>query len=257
MQADKHNLKRVSFASDAVRVVSFRQGDHICLFYRDLEEQVSTVGPFVKVGLLRNERCLCLLPQSHAEHLLAWLEASGINCAHEVSRGALVVCDPASTYLRGGEFNREKMVEFVDHEVREALAMGFRGFRAAGDLSWAAQVAGASSQLPEYERAMDRYFPGRPALGLCMYPIELFSPSLLERIMDCHRLSLSNHHPQKRSIRIRHGRTFADVFFDRESPSLFHYTIRKEDSSGILSMGQEHTLTSALDAAESALRSSR
>jgi hypothetical protein len=74
--------------------ISFRHGDHICLFYNDINEQTILTVPFVKVGLRRGERCLCVLTTAQSDRLCSSLRASGIDPQKEVSRGALLFATP-------------------------------------------------------------------------------------------------------------------------------------------------------------------
>src|SRR5579871_3641344 len=225
-----------------IRVSSFQKGDHICFFYRSLEEQMATAAPFVLTGLQRGERCLCVLPQAQTERLLGWLDNSGFNPQKEIARRALVMRTPQEAYLAAGSFNGNLMMKLLDEGMRQAVAEGFSGFRGTGDLSWAARDACVCGYLPEYERMLDEYFPGKPFVGICMYDARSFEEASLRRILDAHRLALITPDEKKRAIRIRNGRAFGDVTFDRNSPYLFHYTVQREGKSEYLYMGQEPTL---------------
>lgn len=239
--------------SDAVHIVTFHHGDHVCLFYRDLEEQMAIAAPFVNVGLRRDERCLCVLTKEQSERLIFMLEAAGIDAKKQIERGALWISSPAEAYLAGGRFDREQMVRFLDEGMQKALAAGFTGFRGTGDLSWAALDSHACGDMPEYERLLDKYYPGKPALGICMYDANLFKPRQLDDLMKAHRLALMAHDQGRRAIRIRQGSVFGDVIFDRENPTLFHYAVQQDDSTNLLTVGQESTLTAAIAAVETSL----
>jgi hypothetical protein len=64
-----------------------------------------------------------------------------------------------------------------------------------------------------------------------------------------------NSSDDKRSVRIRKGRIFGDVVFDRNVDSpLFHFVVQRENSADVLLSGQESTLTGAIGAVENALR---
>ncbi|HKW66216.1 MAG TPA: MEDS domain-containing protein [Terriglobales bacterium] len=236
-------------------ITSFQKGDHICLFYRTPVEQLSAAGPFVQVGLERGERCLCVLPQSELEGLLAWLSNAGVDVDERIANGALVLAKPEEAYLAGGSFNRELMLKFLDAGMREALRLHFTGFRGTGDLSWAARDSGACSQMPEYEAMLDRYYPGKHCLGICMYDTALFSPAQLASIQQSHRLALAESPENKRRLRIRNGQAFGDVTFDRQMPRLFHYTVQKNDSNEFFHVGQAATLPAAINCVNSALSS--
>jgi MEDS: MEthanogen/methylotroph, DcmR Sensory domain len=238
----------------AVHAVSFHHGDHICLFYQDVEEQMAVAVPFVEIGLLRGERCLCVLTRPQAELLCAALETEGLSPKEEMARGALLLRTPEEAYLSGGNFDRHAMVKQLDDAMRESLALGFTGFRGTGDLSWAAHDTGACGQLPEYEAMLDRYFPGKQSLGICMYDMRLFSAEEITQLMKVHRLAILHPSETRRAIRMRKGRVFGDVLFDRlQKTSIFHFVVQEEDSAKVLMSGQDSSLTGAIKAVESAL----
>lgn len=237
-----------------IPVISFRHGDHICLFYRDQQEQMGVAAPFVQIGLLKGERCLCVLTVRETEILFASLRAVGMNPDREVSSGALLVATPEQAYLRGGRFHREEMIHFLDQAMKEAVSLGFSGFRGTGDLSWCAADMDSCSQMPEYEAALDRYFPGKPALGICMYDLRLFRVAQVNTIMKAHRLAILKHGDNNRAVRIRKSGFFGDVIFDAiDRSTLFHYVVQKDDSSAVLMSGQNSTLSGAMRAVETAI----
>ena len=241
--------------SAEIHVGAFRNGDHICFFYRSAEEQFSTAAPFVQVGLLRNERCLCVLPTEKIQMLLSHLDDCDIDIQKAIDRGALILCTPEEAYLKGGAFDREQMAKLLDNAMRESLKLGFTGFRGTGDLTWAVNNSNHCGQLVEYERSLDKYYPGKPTLGICMYDARQFDDAQLNQVMEAHRLSLSASSAHKRQIRIRNGQAFGDVIFDRISPAIFHYRIQKMGSNELLNLGQEPSLVAAMDSVESILRS--
>lgn len=108
--------------------------------------------------------------------------------------------------------------------------------------------------MPEYEAALDRYFPGKPSLGICMYDLRLFSAAQVNAIMKSHRLAIIKHSDNNRTVRIRKNRFFGDVIFDVTEPTtLFHYVVQKDNSSDVLMSGQDSTLSGAMRAVESAI----
>ena len=237
---------------EAMHVKPFHQGDHICLLYRDLEEQIDTAGPFVLLGLLRNERCLCVLTQPQSERLLAWLEAAGLDYASEISRGALIMTRPEDAYLKGGSFRKQDMLKLLDNAMRESLAMGFSGFRGTGDLSSSAEDPACCADLVEYEQILDRHIPGVSIAGICMYNANLLHTDDLKKVMESHHFALSSSSLNQRTMRIRRGQQFGDITFESKSASQFQYVIGSEGSAEVVS-GQETTLAGAMAAVEAAL----
>ena len=240
--------------SDGMHAISFRHGDHICLFYNDINEQTAVAVPFVKAGLLQGERCLCVLTSSETDRLRSGLRRSGIDPEREISRGALKIATPERAYLANGKFQREAMIKLLDGAMRESLELGFTGFRGTGDLSWAARDTGICGQLPEYETMLAKYYPGTKSLGICMYDMRLFSPAQIASLVKAHRVAILHPDDSNRRIRIRRDRVFGDVIFDRAQPSsVFHYVVQKDESEEVLMSGQDNSLVGAMNAVEAAI----
>lgn len=243
--------------ASAVHVLAFNKGDHVCLFYRDLADWTSTAAPYILLGLKRQERCFCVVPEEHAQALRAALAAAGIDPAAEEARGALFIQPPVTVYLRDGVFDGRRMTALLEAAVREAITHEFQGFRALGDLGWAARDSSCCAQLPAYEAMMAEFYPDSPALGLCSYDMRLFDPGELQELMTLHQVALSAPEPAKRSIRLRHGRSYGDIVFDRTLPSVFHYAVLTDDSPALVASGQEPSLSSAMATVKATLSRSR
>lgn len=238
----------------AVHVLAFSKGDHVCLFYRDLADWTATAAPYIQLGLSRQERCFCVVPEAHAQALCAALSAARIDCAAEQARGALFIQPPDAVYLPDGHFDGHRMTALLQAAVREAVEDEFQGFRALGDLGWAARDAGCCAQLPAYEAMMAEFYPSHPALGLCTYDIRLFDHHQLDELMQLHQLALSAPEPSKRSIRLRNGQRYGDIVFDPALPYLFHYAVGADGSPEVIASGQEPSLSGAMTSVRTALR---
>jgi hypothetical protein len=196
-----------------------------------------------------------VLPKEKIPMLLSHLDDGAVDVQKAIQRGALILCTPEEAYLKGGAFDRRQMAQLLDDMMRESLKLGFTGFRGTGDLTWAVNDSNHCGQLVQYEQALDKYYPGKAAVGICMYDASQFDQSQLNQVMEAHRLSLSASSAGKRKIRIRNGKAFGDVIFDRVSPKLFHYRIQKTGSNELLNLGQEASLVAAMDSVESILSS--
>lgn len=245
-------------SSSNLSVVYFRLGDHICLFYRSEEELLATLGPYVRLGLERNERCFCIQTKEVRSQLVAELQAAGVDADHHIRRGALMMVDPQQVYFDCGKFDPGVMTELLATSIREAVQEGFSGFRAAGDMRWALEAKPGCDRLLEYEALMQRFYPDKPAVGLCSYPVTHFTSETLEQVLEVHRFALLEGHPaaKHRTLRIRNGKYFGDVAFcycDAENP-LFHCLIQQEAGAEILSWTQEQSLGDAISSVERQLR---
>ena len=239
----------------ASRVACFTNGDHVCLFYRHVAEQVATVGPYIQIGLLRNERCLCIQNQQTKELLSRWLSERGIDTEKEIARGALVFVEPGDVYRYrpDGSLDRDGMLELLDHALQETLSLGLQGFRPTGEVVWQLCDDGRCGQLVEYEMLLDRYLPGKPMVGLCQYDVRRFEPAHLASILSTHRLALFSGEAGKHAMRLRKNGRFADIIVDERNPTLFHYTVQNDGVSDVLALGQAESFRSAISAAQAHL----
>jgi DcmR-like sensory protein len=241
--------------SSGIHVSHFTHGDHICLFYSDLDEQVATVGPYVLDGLAHNERCLCIQETQARHELLRWLSSRGIDAHKEVARGALIFMEPtnAYTYRSDGSLDQEGMLKLVAQSLEDALSAGFSGFRPTGEVVWSLDDD-RCAQLAGYERMLDRYLPGTHTVGLCQYDIRRFQREYLDAILSAHKLGLLTVEDSRRTMRIRNGHKFADIVFRENQPDTFAYKVRVDGSADLIAIGQEDSLGAAISRCQGHLR---
>lgn len=241
-------------------LIQFKRGDHICIFYRDEASLASTLVHYLADGLRRDERCFCAQKPHMIPQLLHGLDALGFDTAHETRRGALELHTEDEVYFTHGRFEPQLMTDMLEKSIDDALARGFTGFRTAGELSWALDAhrtdcsATMCDQLIDYEKMVERSFPGKPAIGVCQYHAQRFPPHLLRQVLDSHRTALeetmvsSNHS----TLTLRAGNFLADIVTDRVNPGeAFHYVVQIKDNPEVLSWGQEYSMDAAIQSSQS------
>src|SRR5437763_27583 len=124
-------------AERELQIAELRQGDHVCQIYQDAAEQRAAAVAFVQAGLSRGERCLSIADEQTAAQLAPALAAAGVDVSGAVQRGALSLLTPRDAYLRSGKFVPAVMFDLLRQAIDEALAAGFSGLRATGEMSWA------------------------------------------------------------------------------------------------------------------------
>lgn len=155
------------------RRLVYQQGDHICTIYSSPEEQLVAAIEYVKAGLERGERCLYVCGEHAPEQFRAALQAEGVDVVAEEKRGALVLITKHEGHLEGGSFSPDRMIHKLDEAVKDALAAGFKGLAAAGDMSWVLERAPGTESLAEYESRLNDFYAKSRALGLCQYSAQL------------------------------------------------------------------------------------
>ena len=174
----------------------YRQGEHICSLYETAEEQVSTAAEYLADGLRRGERVFYVAESSAAlARFNTALEASGIDSAAMLDRGALIESTHAEAHLVGGRFDCERMLRLLNEAVESALNDGFAGLRTCGDMSWLANDPPGATQVVEYEGLLNRFFDDIRGAGMCQYDRHRLPPRLLHGALATHSsVILDGHH---------------------------------------------------------------
>ena len=235
----------------------FRHGDHTCVFYQTEDALREVLTPFIADGLRRGERCFCAQKSHIGKRLLFDLRFLGIDTDDAINRGALEIHTEDEVYLSNGRFNPAVMVDMLMSSLDDALDKGFTAFRTAGELSWASGSKSLCTQLVDYEKLVDRCFPGKPAVGLCQYDMRVFSPALLETIVEAHRLHVS--HPPNSTVfsglTIRSGNYCSEIVADKfvHTPN-YYYVVQRRQPAEVVGWGIAPSLDSASEKAEQVAR---
>lgn len=107
------------------------QPGHICAFFDSRDEEYETLLPYFREGVDGGEQVLNVLDAARLPEHCERLEAGGIPIDDERLR----VASSEETYVAGGAFDMERMVNFVSDALRSAAAEG-RLVRTAGWMDW-------------------------------------------------------------------------------------------------------------------------
>lgn len=143
---------------------------HQCLIYDGSPTQhLSSLVMTLKEHLEQGFRCLFLHYPAMVAGVRYYLTAAGVDVTQEVNRGALVLSSDNS-HLIDGIFDADRMIEMLADTVEHALADGYKGLFATGDMTWEFGPEKNFVKLLEYERALEQLFQKTPALrGVCQY----------------------------------------------------------------------------------------
>ena len=170
---------------------SIQPGDHVALIFKTRNEQFHWVCSYMRDGLERNERCLYIAHENSVPSVLNRLERAGIDTQAAQRRRALEIFTREQSYLKYGIFEPSKMIADLKREVDAAIADGFTGLRASGEMTWALDMPEALGQLREYEMQLHRNF-GPRLTGLCQYDQTRFEPQLLSDVIRIHPKLIAN-----------------------------------------------------------------
>lgn len=147
---------------------------HQCIIYdgppsRILPALVATI----RSNLRANMRCIYMNSPAMVAGLRSGLYAAGTDVERELTRGALVL-DSDSAHLVDGRFEVSRMLDSLETAVQAALADGYVGLFATGDMTWEFGPENDLSKLLHYEWGLEQLFHRQPALsGICQYHRDL------------------------------------------------------------------------------------
>lgn len=160
---------------------------HQCLIYdgppsRSLPALVASIRQRVYGGW----RCMYFNSPAMVAGLRSGLAASGMDVEREMSLQRLILAADDS-HLLGGKFDIDRMIETLDSHSSNAVAEGYRGLFAVGDMTWEFGHEQDFSKLLEYEWRLEQVFRKQPALaGICQYHRNLLPPAAMHDALVSH-----------------------------------------------------------------------
>lgn len=147
---------------------------HQCMIYdgppsRMLPALVGTI----RRNLDAHVRCMYINSPPMVAGLRSGLYAAGTDVERELKQGSLVL-DSDNSHLVDGHFEVERMIDTLDAAVQTALADGYTGLFATGDMTWEFGPDKEFSKLLQYEWSLEQLFQKHAALsGICQYHRDL------------------------------------------------------------------------------------
>jgi hypothetical protein len=173
---------------------------HQCLIYQGAPSRHLPAVAAVALEKLRHHyRCLYMNSAAMVAGMRSSLAAAGVDVAHEVGKGSLVLTSERRQ-LVDGVFDVERMIQCVEEALLQSLADGYHGLWATGDLTWEMGSAKDYSKVAEYEWRLEKLLDAHPQLcGICQYHADTLPAEAMRQGMMVHptifvskKLSLRN-----------------------------------------------------------------
>ena len=176
--------------SGSIEWEDLHHGDHVCYFYEDPSDLHLHISKFFAEGLKRNERCVYVFDDPDSTGLDVALATQGVDVAAERSRGALVYLTKEETYLAGGVFRPEKVIDGWRSLLEDTLNAGFMGIRGVGESGWVLHDPDHCREVINYELMVDLFFLNeQPRItGVCAYRHKDFPEAVIDGARLSHRL---------------------------------------------------------------------
>lgn len=160
---------------------------HQCFVYEGSpSDSVPSIGNAIREMLNRNYRCLYLNSGPMLSEMRAHLVRTGVDMDREAQRASLILSSDRE-HLIDGSFDLPTMLKGLTGALEQALADGFAGLFATGDMSWEFGPEADFSQLMEYEWQLEKFFEAHPQLsGICQYHLESLPLETVQQGLQAH-----------------------------------------------------------------------
>ena len=179
----------MSSPAQAIRIIGdLTPGDHLCALYETEEEHRAALTLFLRHGLDRGEKVLCLVDAHTSETVQAYLRDDGLDVVPYLTSGQLTLLTAADAYMPGGAFDPDWILTRLRAELERTRTEGYASLRVAEEMTWALRGPPGGERLVEYERKLDASVSGSRLLALCQYDRRRFDPALLLEVLPLHPL---------------------------------------------------------------------
>ena len=156
--------------------------DHLCLLYEGEAEILTPVIPFIQKGVALGERCVYL--NAGADTLERVLKNALSGQKHDI--GALKLLPVRDTWLKGGDFDPERVLDLLQALCAGAAADGFKGTRIICEMGWAGRDLKKIEQLRGFELSLNRFAALYDVTLLCLYNRQSFSAERMLELAKVH-----------------------------------------------------------------------
>jgi DNA-binding CsgD family transcriptional regulator len=146
-------------------------GTHVCLFYEIPQDLLDTAVCYFEAGLKSNEFCVWAVSDpvslEQAEEALR-RAIPGFDRYREAGQIELIA--GSEWYLKGDEFDLQKISGGWHEKLSAALARGYDGMRVSGNAFWIGTKHW--KEFCDYEYELDRSLAGQKMIVLCTYSLQ-------------------------------------------------------------------------------------
>ncbi|MGE5415364.1 MAG: PAS domain S-box protein, partial [Acidobacteriota bacterium] len=161
-----------------------RFGDHIAMFYSTVEEWTELTAAYLRVGLKKGYKSLCIYHSYHPDNIRTKLNELGVDAAKSELNGDLVFLSGNQTYE---PFDQERIFDSYKQLLKDSLAQGYPGIWATADMGWIKSGYPLLEDLDKYEYQLNHvFYPSNPVAGICQYCSTTIDPEMLKHVSMTH-----------------------------------------------------------------------
>ncbi|MCX6340123.1 MAG: MEDS domain-containing protein [Candidatus Aureabacteria bacterium] len=164
-------------------------GSHFCLFHQTKDDLLEMLLPYFQAGLESNEFCIWIVSAPlRIEEAKAGLAKRIADFDGYLKKGQIEIIPDSEWYLSEGRFDPRKVLAAWTRKHDKALASGYDGMRATGDMAWVGEKGW--KDFINCERAMSNAIGEHKMLALCSYALERNDVAEIIDMVSSHRFIL-------------------------------------------------------------------
>jgi hypothetical protein len=159
--------------------------DHLVAFHRGPAERERLIFDHLQEGLQGGDTCLYVTAEGDRHTFRAGLAADD----PAIDLQYLDVREPSSTYLQGGAFSRDGMLELIETWLRESFEREDCSFaRYTAEMGWALPYMSEQfiAELTDYEAWAARSTRAYPQTTVCLYDMDRFGGDIIIAMIKAH-----------------------------------------------------------------------
>jgi hypothetical protein len=145
--------------------------------FTDVEARWQVLTAYTRTGLARKEKVLLVLDPSDLsdDDAVARMDDDSGQVKAARDSGQLVVERNVSVYLPDGRFDKERQLTAAAPMIENVQGEGWRGLRAAADMTWALRSGVDLDEVIDYEVSIGPMVTIPGVTGICWYDRRRFS----------------------------------------------------------------------------------
>jgi DNA-binding NarL/FixJ family response regulator len=187
-------------------------GRHQCFIFAGAPSfGLAKIAAITKARLDEGYRCLYLNSPTMVARMRSYLTVVGTDVARESTRTSLVLSSD-QTLAADGSFDMDQMIDVLHETIQQAVADGYKGLWAVGDMAWEIGPQKDYTRLLEYEWQLEDVFRAEPALhGVCQYQAGAVPPEALHYAALTHTNFFIDENTTRANPRYVHTASAADM----------------------------------------------
>ena len=159
---------------------------HVCAFFNSEEEEYRVLLPFVQGGFDCGHKAVHVVNSHQRSEHLKRLVGAGIDPEAAQRSGQLELRTNTETYLRDGQFDKDRMLQAFEQIASGNASGGFPLSRIVCRMDWAAGGHSYIDDLIEFESRVNHIWEHHDDAVICTYHLGQFGGDAVIDIMRTH-----------------------------------------------------------------------